>query len=248
MIDPPHNEVLARWTTGRQPKRWASARLLCLPFAGGTSSAFNPWRACMPASIELCPIQLPGRQNRLAESPPEDLISLAETLSDVLQPLFDLPFAIFGHSMGALLGYELARRLRSRAGLSPAHLIVSGSEAPQVPGAGRHLEGVGDDELVERAEIPGEIRENPEVLALVLPALRADIMMCARYVYEPGGVLDCPVSALGGHRDPQVPTTSLDKWQIHTTGAFERRVFPGEHLYLLQRPEDVAAVATQRLV
>ncbi len=176
----------------------ARARLFCLAHAGGGASFFRPWAAALPSHIELCAVQLPGREQRFAEPCFEALEPLLDALIPALTPLFDWPFALFGHSLGALVAFELARRLEA-AGTPPLGLAASAFRAPHLP-AERRLSELPDTEFV--AEIaglggmPGELLDHPELLETILPALRADFAIAERYRFAPGPKLAVPVAAM----------------------------------------------------
>jgi len=238
---------VARWTLGRRPLAAPRVRLICLPFAGGSAAVFRDWRDHLPADIEACPIQLPGRQNRLAEPLLDDVVLVAETLVRVLRPLLEVPIALFGHSLGAVLAFEVARQMRVQAGLTPIRLIVSGSRAPEQAAPETKLSQLPDEQLIERARVPPEMQSNRDMLDLVLPALRADFAMSERYRYRPGVPLACPITALGGAADKDVPPTALEAWRSYTIGPFAMRVLPGGHLYLLDAVPLVTSVVGESL-
>src|SRR5690606_30530844 len=144
----PATNVPPRWVSRPAPRDGARLRLFCFPSAGGGASQYRLWAQSLPMDVELCPVLLPGREARMREAPARRLAPLAEALADGLSPLFDIPFAFFGHSMGALLAFELARQLRRRGGPQPAHLFVSGRRAPQLPDPDGTLHTLGDAAFV----------------------------------------------------------------------------------------------------
>ncbi|MFF4582174.1 thioesterase II family protein [Streptomyces sp. NPDC001389] len=230
-------------------------RLVCFPHAGGSATAYKPLAQALPADLDVVSVQYPGRQDRFRETPFTDLERLVEAVSGELARALAAdpgrPYALFGHSMGALVAYETARRLE-RAGLpAPRRLFVSGRGAPDNP-SGTHYRYYGDaDVLAEVRGLSGTdqtLLDNPEVLEMVLPALRADYRAVGTYTWSGGGPLAVPVTALTGDRDPVVTVGEARAWREHTTGGFALEVFPGGHFYLDDQPERVAAAVTGGLL
>lgn len=211
-------------------------RLLCLPYAGGSASIFRAWPERLPRELDVCAIQPPGRGNRLAERPFVRLDDLLPPLVEAVLPLLDLPYALFGHSLGALVAFELARRLRARTGTRPAVLFVSGCRAPQLPDHAVHIHGLPDDEFLARLAavngIPAEVLESRDLLDLLLPLLRADVEAAETYRWRPGPPLGCAISSLWSEDDPYVTRTDSEAWGAHTTVDFSTHAFPGGHFFL----------------
>jgi medium-chain acyl-[acyl-carrier-protein] hydrolase len=211
-------------------------RLVCLPFAGGGAGAFRTWADALPLTVEVCAVQPPGRETRFREPPYARLAPLVAALADVLPPLFDVPVVLYGHSLGALAAFELARELRRRGGPVPAQLIVSGRVAPDVPPRPRPLHTLPGAEF--RAELrrlngtPAAVLDNDELMAAFLPVLRADFAAHETYEYREEPPLDCPILAVTGAADTLAPPDQLDGWRRHTRAAFEARVLPGDHFFL----------------
>jgi surfactin synthase thioesterase subunit len=234
-----NNPAYLNWTNGVifEPSAKTRLRLLCFPYAGVGASIFWGWAAALPPSIELCPIQLPGREGRWMEPPFTHFPSLIETLADVLKPLLTVPFAFFGHSMGAFISFELARQLRRSSGLSPVHLFLSAARAPHIPDLHPPIHQLGEAEfakvLLRLNIIPAQVLQNAELMRLVLPFLRADLTLCETYKYYPEPPLHCPISTYGGQQDSKVAYAHLAAWRIHTRRAFTCRLFPGNHFFLI---------------
>lgn len=213
------------------------ARLFCLPFAGGGTAAYHRWPSRLPPGIELARIQLPGREIRLRESPFDDLASLVATLADQLIPDINGPFMIYGHSMGALLAFELARALRRRSGLVPAHLFVAGYRAPQLQPSESPFSHLPDTEFIDRVRrfggLPDLIAQNDELMEIFLPILRADFRMTETYVYREERPLECPITAFGGLSDPKTSPEKLLAWKMHTSIRFDTHFFDSGHFFLL---------------
>lgn len=230
------------WLARPRPRPHAGLRLLCLPYAGAGAAMFRAWPEILSKDIEVCPVRLPGRENRLTEPPCTRLAPLVSRLAQALVPLLDLPYVIFGHSMGALIGFELARELRQRFATSPAHLILSGRPAPRLPPRERPIHELPDDAFVDElclyGGMPHEVLENPELMELLLPTLRADFAIVETYEYSPQEPLDCPLTVFGGTDDPKVPAENLHGWRQETDGEFSLRLFEGGHQFLDERREE----------
>jgi surfactin synthase thioesterase subunit len=226
-------------------------RLICFPHAGAGATAYADWAAKLAPRIELVAVQLPGRQNRIAEEPFQDAAPLIAAVSYALRPILDGTYAFFGHSGGAVLAYEIARRVRSRGGRGPEHLFLSAQPAPGTTGI-RELHRLPDDEF--RAEVIAlggvepEIAANPEVMASLLPLLRTEFGLWERYRAAPGAPLDCPISVLCGESDHHVPFASVDRWRTCTTADFEIRKYPGGHFYFLSETAEVVSFIGRRML
>jgi medium-chain acyl-[acyl-carrier-protein] hydrolase len=204
---------------------------------------FHPWREKLQPGIELCAVQLPGRGNRLHEKPHSRLGPLLDELVDSMKAYLDPPVALFGHSMGAIVAFELARRLRDRLGKEPRHLFISGRRAPHLRRAVSTADELSDAELIGEVRrlngTPSAVLEDPELLQLVLPALRADFALCDTYQYAPGPPLRCSMSVFGGLDDVETPPEDLAEWREHTTGAFGVRMMPGDHFFVTKSPDSL---------
>jgi medium-chain acyl-[acyl-carrier-protein] hydrolase len=217
-------------------------RLFCFPYAGGGASFFRTWRERLWPEIEVCAIQLPGREDRLTETPFANLSSLIDALAEVLHPYMDFPFAFFGHSLGSLISFELIRRLCRQKAPGPRHLFVSGSRAPQIPNPDPPIHQLPDAEFIEELRrfngTPKAVLNNPELMELFLPLLRSDIRLHETYVYGHEAPLDCPISAFGGLEDEEVSREELSAWHDQTRSRFRMRMFPGDHFFLDGKESD----------
>ncbi|MER7453645.1 thioesterase domain-containing protein [Nocardia beijingensis] len=211
-------------------------RLFCYPFAGGKAAAYTPWRARLPEWVELCALELPARQRHLAQTPIRRFSDLVETALAQVLPLTDLPFAFFGHSLGALAAYEVARRLPEAS--APRALFLCGAVAPHLPRPGR-LSELPDHEFVAAVGhyggIPPEVRETPEVMALFLPALRSDFEIFDDYRFTPAAAPSCPAYLFGGRDDRQVAATQLEAWRDLLPGLRSTELLPGGHFFLVEQ-------------
>jgi medium-chain acyl-[acyl-carrier-protein] hydrolase len=214
----------------------AAFRMFCFPSAAGGASMFRPLVQQAPASLDVRPVQLPGRENRLAEKPYDRLTPLVEAATEALLPFLDIPYALFGHSMGAMLAFEATRRLEA-LGCPPVHLFVSGLRAPQLPDLEPPIYLLPDDEFLDELRrlngIPDEVLAHSEFLRLLLPLMRADLTVCDTYVYQPQPPLSCPISVFGGLEDPKADRDQLEGWREQTTAGFRVRMLPGDHFYLV---------------
>lgn len=221
-----------------RPHSQARLRLFCFPYAGAGASVFRAWTNELSAEIEVVPVQLPGRETRIRETPFTDITPLVEVLANSLADHTGIPFAFFGHSMGALISYELAQKLRHQGAPTPDHLFVSGRRAPQLPNEKSPLHTLAEEELLERLRelngTPEEVFQHPELIKVWLPAIRADFAVCENYVYREAPPLDCPTTAFGGLEDVHVSRDALEGWGNHTRAAFKLRMLPGDHFFLHQ--------------
>ncbi|WP_220503877.1 thioesterase II family protein [Microbispora sp. H13382] len=225
------------WIVGAAPRRPAPAiRLLCLPYAGGAASSYASWQNAFADDVEVCPVELPGRQTRWHERPFTRLEPLVEALASALAGELDVPYALFGHSMGALVAFELARELRRRGAAGPRVLFASGGAAPQLrrerPGIHDQPEDVVIARLRSMGGLPEEVIAEPELLELLVPAIRADFAVCETYAYRPEPPLTCPIFAFAGTEDQEVPAERVSPWQEQTSATFLHQVLPGGHFFL----------------
>lgn len=229
----------------------AALRLFCLPYAGGGASIYGGWGATLPAAISVCPVEIPGRGRRFRERAVPALPVLAERLAAELAPYLDRPFAFFGHSMGAIIAYELTRKLVER-GLRAERLLASGRRAPQCPGRAEPLHPLPEAAFVERLRgldgTPEAVLADPELMELMLPVLRADFTLCESYRHAGPAPLACPVSAFGGLADESVRRDELLAWAEVSGGPFRLRMFEGGHFFLNQAGAPLRAALCEELL
>ncbi|HEX9734271.1 MAG TPA: alpha/beta fold hydrolase [Thermoanaerobaculia bacterium] len=241
-----------RWIAYRKPRPHARLRLFCFPYAGGGASIYRTWQAALPPEVEVCPVQPPGRENRLSEERFLRVGPFAAAICDALAPLLDLPFALFGHSLGAVVGYETALKLRDEAGKSPLCLLVSARRAPRVPPDDEPTYDLPDAEfrakLQELEGTPEEVLVHPELMQLVEPLLRADFELNDTYEPSDRPPLACPVTAFGGLEDPDVAREQLEPWREVTRGPFRLRMFAGGHFFLQEQQQALLAAVAQELM
>lgn len=235
--------VVSNWLRCFRPDPDAGAGLLCFPHAGGSASGYYPLSAEVAGTAETLIVQYPGRQDRLAEPFAERLGDVVDAVLAALPASGGRPLVIFGHSMGALLAFETARRLTAE-GRSPSALLVSGCEAPSLPRPVRTAGPPDDEDLIRDMRMLSgtdeQLLADPEILRLALPPLRADYAMLAARTHVPGPPLRCPVVALSGDRDPRVSVEGARAWERETVGAFELRVLSGGHFFLGDHLDRVA--------
>ncbi len=224
----------------------ARARLFCFPYAGAGAAAYRLWSTALPEELEVVAIQLPGRASRLREPAITSIPALVDALIPELRPHMNLPFAFFGHSMGALLASEVARALTIMGGPLPKHLVVSGRRPPHVSSREPLLHRLPDAQFLSEINrryggIPPELLQHADVLELLLPSLRADMTAIETFLPSPGVTLACPISAYGGAEDRLTPREHLEAWRGETSRTFRVRTFPGGHFYLDARKDEVLA-------
>lgn len=225
-----------QWLIYRRPNPQARLRLFCFPYAGGGASIFRSWPDSLPKTVEVALVQLPGRENRLREPPFTRLAQLVKSIAPAILPHLDKPFAFFGHSMGALLGFELARELRRQRGPAPVHLFVSGRSAPPIPDKNPPTYGLPEPEFIEELRrlngTPPEVFEYPELMELMLPIVRADFEAVQTYAYTREPPLECPITAFGGRQDEEISFEDIQAWREQTSNGFSLHMFDGDHFFL----------------
>lgn len=225
-----------RWITCLRSLPAARLRLICIPYAGGGASVFRKWPDLLPPEIELCAVQLPGRETRILETPLADLEALTDQLRTAIAPYLNRPFALFGHSKGALVAYVLTRALRRHGDPLPIHLFASGRRAPHLPARRGNLHHLPDHAFIQELRrlggTPEEVLQNPEMMDYLLPMLRADFRLTEAYVHEEEPPLDVPISAYGGESDAHVSVEEIVAWEAHTRRAFRTCIYPGGHFFL----------------
>jgi medium-chain acyl-[acyl-carrier-protein] hydrolase len=230
--------------------RNSSLRLFCLPYAGGDTTLYRGWGQEMPGGVEVCPIQLAGRGPRLREPLMTSAEAIVASIAPELLPHLDRPFAFFGHSMGALLSFELVRVLRRKYNLEPVHLYISAWRSPEVIDLKREYD-LPHEEFVAMLRrlngTPAEILDNPEALSFLLPIVRADFQVCQTYVYRNEPRLSCSITAFGGMDDPGTDLSAIRLWQHQTSGAFSLNVLPGDHFFIVQRRKQLISLVAKSI-
>lgn len=239
------------WIAHARPNPRARLRLFCFPYAGGSAAIYRGWGERLPADVEVLPVELPGRASRFREPACRHLDEVVEQVAEGIGPQLDKPFAFFGHSMGALIAYELARYLRRQGGAAPAWLWVSARRAPHLPVEDEPVHDLPEPEFLDRLRdlngTPEEVLEHPELMQMMIPLLRADFEVNETYEFKEEPPLPVPISALGGLGDEEVTREHLEAWRRHTAAAFSLRMFPGDHFYLNDHRSSLLLAVAQDL-
>jgi medium-chain acyl-[acyl-carrier-protein] hydrolase len=215
--------------------RAVERRLFCLPGAGGSAASFRGWSARLPSEIEVFGVQLPGRGHLVAEPPYRGMRALVLDLAAAMKGLLDRPFMLFGHSMGALVAFELARQLRRVDAVTPIALFAAACPAPQLPRRQKPLHALPSAQLW--AEIrrlggtPDPVLQSDDLMAMLEPALRADLAICETYEYLDDRPLDCPLTVIAGADDDDVSAAELEAWRTQTSSSFRVEMLRGGHFF-----------------
>jgi medium-chain acyl-[acyl-carrier-protein] hydrolase len=233
-----------------------SHRLYCFPFAGGGPATYRLWPHSLPSDFDVIAVQLPGRDPTSADRPLDSIADIADTVQAAIAELQDadaMPFSLFGHSMGALVAFEITVALEQRgAGAGPINLFVSGRRPPDELHHGEHVHDLGDAEFLDALQrsyggVPDVVRNEPDLLALLLPALRADVRALETYAPSMTRPVQCPVHVYGGAADRNPRPSQLGGWQRVAAHAISVRVFEGDHFYLATARDALTADIAQRV-
>jgi medium-chain acyl-[acyl-carrier-protein] hydrolase len=226
-------------------------RLFCLPYAGGSAVIFRNWKAFLSSKIELCPIEPPGRGTRLHETAYTAMEPLIDALATGISHLLDRPFAFFGHSMGAVICFELSRKLYRENRPVPVHLLVSAHRAPQILDPEPQSYDLPKPQFIEHLRglngTPATVLAHSELLELLLPTLRADFRLVETYRYSPGPLLPCPITAIGGMDDKDVSADHLARWGELSSGAFQQFMLAGDHFFIHQSESQLISIIAKQL-
>ena len=243
----PETPWIIRTPTKVQPR----LRLFCFPYAGGGASIYRTWCGKLPADIEICAIQLPGREGRFREAAFTQLEPLVQKLAQELQPSLSLPFAFFGYSLGALISFELTRYLRRYKMAGPNHLFLAAHRAPQLPPQNDAIHALPDGEFAQALHdlggTPQAVLQNEEIMQMMSPMLRADFQVYETYGYKNDAPFTCPITAFGGTQDTTVSETELAAWHEQTSSTFKLHMLPGDHFFLHSKQDLLAQILTQKL-
>jgi len=239
------------WVVVPRPAPNAKMRLFCFPYAGGSASAFVSWAAHLPSEIELCAIQPPGRQARIAEPIPQSVEEIVSSIIPFLLPYLDRPFAMFGHCLGAIIMFEVARRLGSEHWLHPIHLFASGAPPPRrylVPGFGART----DEDFLNLLRAIGlaqpEVLADPDIVRSMLPMVRADFDIAAKYRFEGSARIDTPITTFSADSDVFAPPNIVEQWRKETTSHFSKHSFSGGHYFLVPERESILRIIELEMI
>lgn len=236
----------------RSPGPAGRIQLFCFPYAGGSASAFMHWQAHLPREVELIGVQLPGRGSRMPEPPFVDIDRLLDELVPAIRTAARSPFAMFGHSLGGTLAFEVALRLRREAATEPSCLFLSACGAPHLRTKRPALHLLDDDALIEALRdyngTPPDALAHRELMELLLPAIRADFALLASHRPREEAPLALPITALAGIHDPHVSTAQAEGWRECTSEAFSVRHFEGDHFFLQARTQEVVQCVAHLLL
>ena len=240
-----------RWTMAFRPNPDARMRLFCIPYAGSGASLYRDWPALVRDDVEVVGIQLPGRENRFSEPHLASIENVVSCLVPVLSEFSDKPYALFGHSMGALLCFELTRAFQRLRGPAPRHLIVSGTRAPFRPRREAPIHQLPEAAFLEEIKrfngTPKALLQDTELMTLFTPLLRADFGMVENYRYQERGVVWCPVTALGGDQDDGVPLEDLQAWKTVCRSTYDEHIFAGGHFFIHDHKLPIVALVNDVL-
>ncbi|MBN1411856.1 MAG: thioesterase [Spirochaetales bacterium] len=240
------------WLKYMVPKPSAKLRLFCFPHAGGAASFFRTWSCLLGEQIEILPVQLPGRENRLSEPNYTSMKSLVEDLAEVIFPYLNLPFAFFGHSMGALISFELASHLQRLGNGNPEWIFLSACRSPATIASAQKLSGLKDTEFIEEFKklegLPGEILDSYDAMEFFLPIIRSDVRLFESFHYRGNGPVCCGVTVLGGEDDHTVSAHELESWRQYTSGEFDAHHFKGKHFYINANLCAIIRIIKDRLI
>ncbi|MFG2628146.1 thioesterase II family protein [Streptomyces sp. NPDC048473] len=240
------------WIRRFHPAPDAPVRMICLPHAGGSATYYLPVARALAPAVDVLAVQYPGRQDRMREPCVDSLHELADRVAEQVRPWTGVPIALFGHSMGATLGYEVAKRLE-RDGAGPLVLFASGRRAPSTHRDGEVMYLRPDEDLLDdlraMSGTDSRVFADESLLRLVLPALRSDYKATETYRHTPGAgpELACPIVALVGDSDPKATVEEARAWDTHTTAGFDLRVFDGGHFFLNDHAPAVIELIAERL-
>ena len=250
LTDPsiPHDH----WVSCPRPNPKAQLRLFFFPYAGAGSTTYHAWSRLFPMEVETYLVHLPGRDKRIKEPPFIEFVLLIESLTQALLPFLGTPFSFFGHSMGGLLSFEVARQLRRQYSLLPVHLFVSGRRAPHLLDARPNLHQLPDKEFLTEIEsrygtLPELVLNDREFLQLFLSILRADLTLIETYQYSEETPLECPISAFGGLQDDTATRAELLAWREQTKDRFDLKLLPGDHFFIQSSKGTVAQAMNEDL-
>lgn len=225
-----------KWIMRSNTSKSYKCRLFCFPFAGGSAATYKTWALGLPESVEVCPINLPGRGTRFNEEPYSDMDSLTDALASALAPEITLPYYFFGHSMGCMIAFELCRKLRILGQDEPRHLFLSARPGPSAITHKVMAQNISDEDLIGMLEALNgtdkDVLANKELLDFMLPALRADMTIVQNHTYAQDLPLAASFTVFGGVDDPTVQKQELLQWRLQSESSFRLHMLKGDHFFL----------------
>jgi medium-chain acyl-[acyl-carrier-protein] hydrolase len=245
-VQDPDSRWLIRYTRNKD----AALRLFCFHCAGGSASEFRSWPDRLPGSIELVAVQLPGREGRVRDAFSTSMEDLTGGVVEAMKPLLDKPYAVFGHSLGALVGFEVIRELRRRGLQQPLLFIPAGRRGPQVDKKEPPIGSLPEEEFIaelrkEYGDHIGHVLDSAELREAFIPQIRADFVLSESYGFRNGKLLDCPIVAFAGIAEDDLDADDLNAWSVHTNRSFHSRRFPGDHFFIRESRTLVIDAITQ---
>jgi medium-chain acyl-[acyl-carrier-protein] hydrolase len=224
------------WFSCAKPDPHVRLRLFCFPYAGGGASIYRGWENFVPPGVEVWPVQPPGRGVRFKEPALSSMDSLVAAAATAIEPFLDVPIALFGHSVGAFASFELARRLKDKFGVDVKHLFISAARGPHLRRNRKNIHNLSEDDFITELKTlngtPPEVLDNPELMSMISPTLRADFAIAETYLAPQRPPLNCPVTVFGGLDDTLAAREDLEAWKMHTTGPFDLWQLPGDHFFI----------------
>jgi medium-chain acyl-[acyl-carrier-protein] hydrolase len=240
-----------KWLVSHPASGVPRVSLICFPPAGAGASAYAGWRNLLPPDVDLFAVQLPGRENRFGETPLRSCTEIVDQLAPVIDGLAVRPVVLLGHSMGALLAFEVARWFQQQGRCAPALLITAGRAAPHLPPKLPRMHTLPDAKLIAQLKklggSPVSALDDPELASLLLPALRADLTVAETHGYRAPDPLNMPLLALSGRSDPLCRPADVEAWSRHTTMGFAHRCFAGGHFFIHEHEAEVVATVVSEI-
>lgn len=248
---PPNANTRYEWISTESGVPRNKPQLFCFPHAGWGGSGYRPWQVGLAEVAIVLPVYFPGHEHRIREPLFDQLCPLAKAAAEAIAPHIVGEFALFGHSMGAFVAFEVARSLR-RIGLLACGLWAAAAPAPHLPLRLPPLHHLPEVEMIERlearyGELPAEVKASREMMSAITPVIRADLRAVETYRYEPEIPLDCPIHVLGGAEDTTVSMAELAAWRAQTRGAFSCRILPGGHFFIENARREVLSLVARQL-
>lgn len=242
-----------KWFSVSKTKANPTLRVICIPYVGGSAAVYRNWDKYSNSNVQFLSLQLPGRGSRYSEQPYTEMNSLINDLSIVMGELLlesNIPYIIYGHSMGALIGFELTRMIARKGYKLPSYVVVSGAAAPDIVKNEKKY-SLPTEELKDILRYyngtPKEILEDDELLEMFLPCIRSDLEIVEEYKFTIDNLLPCSIIAIGGENDHLVSLSEIKQWENHTQKDFHYKLYEGDHFFLKDRAKDIVRYVTENV-